>query len=262
MLKVITWNVNSIKMRITHLIELINDYDPDVILLQEIKCENSKFPHDELSHLSYNIYVHGQKTYNGVAILSKIPAEEVKFNFVNNPIPDQARYIEISFQSSIGYSRIVSLYVPNGGEVGGDKFAIKHHFLDKITEYFQNISSLDETLIIGADFNVAPFDIDIYDPRKLSNSICCTLSEKKKMRNLLNSGFEDCYRIVHPNSKEFSWWDYRGGSFEQNHGLRIDSILISSGGVSFVKSAKIDYSVRGGLKPSDHSPVIVEFEYS
>ena len=258
-LKIVTWNVNSIKMRLQHLIEFIESNDPDIICLQELKCETDKFPSDELSHLPYNLYIHGQKTYNGVAILSKIPADEIKNNFDKNPIPDQARFIECSFLTSIGYIRVISLYAPNGGEVGSDKFINKLKFYDAFTDYIQSAKSFEEQLFIGSDFNIAPYDIDVYNPAKLQDSTCFTSEEQKKLRTILNSGFVDNFRILHPTKNEFSWWDYRAGALEQNMGMRIDSIISTSNAVAHLVDCKIDYHTRTKDKPSDHSPVIAEY---
>ncbi len=258
--KIVTWNVNSINMRIGHLIDFIKKHDPDIICLQELKCETSKFPYELLSHLPYNLYVNGQKAYNGVAILSKIPADEVKIDFANNPVPDQARFIEICFNSFMGFTRIISLYVPNGGDIGSDKFQMKLDFYDQFTNYINNLSSYDEKLFIGADYNVAPFDIDVYDPINLQDTTCFTVIEKAKMRTILNADFIDNFRIKHPEKKEYSWWDYRAGAFEQNKGMRIDSIVSSVTALPFLQDCFIDYTTRGQDKPSDHAPVIAIYD--
>ncbi len=258
--KIVTWNVNSVKVRMEHLRELIKEHDPDVICLQELKCETDKFPAFELSDLPYNLYIHGQKTYNGVAILSKLPADEVKTEFPNNPVPEQARFIEVSFDTPIGYARVISLYAPNGGEVGSDKFAIKLAFYDAFTDYINSIKSFEEKLFIGSDYNIAPFDIDVYSPERLRNSTCFTHIEQEKLRTILNSGFVDNFRAKYPNKQEYSWWDYRAGSFGQNKGMRIDTIISTSNAVSFLKDCVIDYNTRSKQKPSDHAPVIAEYE--
>lgn len=259
-LKIATWNVNSIKMRIQHLIEFIESNDPDIICLQELKCETDKFPFEALSHLPYNLYVNGQKTYNGVAILSKIPADEVKFNFDKNPISDQARFIECSFLTAIGYIRVISLYAPNGGEVGSDKFINKLKFYDSFTDYIQSVKSFEELLFIGSDFNIAPYDLDVYNPTKLRGTTCFTYEEQKKLRAILHSGFVDNFRILHPTKNEFSWWDYRAGALEQNMGMRIDSIISTSNALAKLIDCKIDYHTRTKEKPSDHAPVIAEYK--
>ena len=258
-LKIITWNVNSINVRLPHLIELIKEHDPDIICLQELKCETDKFPKEELSDLPYNLYIHGQKTYNGVAILSKIPADEIKKDFPGNPIPEQARFIEATFKTDIGYARVISLYAPNGGEIDSDKFVIKLKFYDAFTAYIESIKSFEERMFIGSDYNIAPFDIDVYSPEKLQHSTCCTYAERQKLRTILNLGFVDNFRIKHPDKKEFSWWDYRAGAFEQNKGMRIDTILSTSNALANLSDCTIDYKTREKHKPSDHAPVIAEY---
>jgi exodeoxyribonuclease-3 len=259
-LKIVTWNVNSAITRMQHLMELIKEHDPDIICLQELKCTDEKFPKLEFEHLPYNLYLNGQKTYNGVAIFSKIPADEIKTEFPGNPIPDQARFIEAAFNTDIGYIRVISLYAPNGGEVGSDKFVTKLEFYDAFTIYLESIKSFEEKIFIGSDYNIAPFDIDVYAPEALKNSTCFTYEERQKLRTILNMGFVDNFRIIHPEKQEFSWWDYRAGAFEQNKGMRIDSIISSSNAVANLKDCTIDYKAREKQKPSDHAPVIAVYE--
>lgn len=254
--KIVTWNVNSIKTRVDQLIGFINVHNPDIICLQELKCEEKSFPLDFLSHLPYNFYIHGQKTYNGVAILSKFPADEIKVDFLNNPLPDQARFIEICFSNFLGLCRIVCLYAPNGGEVGGDKFRTKLEFYDQFISYVSSLISYDEKLFICSDFNIAPFDIDVHNPEMLKADTCFTYTEKAKMRTLLNLGLVDNFRITHQAKKEFSWWDYRAGAFEQNKGMRIDSIISTTNSIRFLEDCFIDYKMRTLEKPSDHAPVV------
>lgn len=255
-----TWNVNSINVRIEQLLEFLDDEKPDILCLQELKCEDNKFPTELFATLPYNLYIHGQKTYNGVAILSKIPADSVSKQFTSNPLPDQSRFIEIELSSPIGYCKVISLYAPNGGEVGSGKFTAKMDFYDAFIQYLESIKDFSTPIFVAGDFNIAPFTIDVYDPEHLSNSTCFTLNEQKKLRTILNSGFIDSYRIFHPKTKEFSWWDYRAGAFEQNKGMRIDTILASANAIKFMKSSKICYNFREKNKPSDHAPVITSFE--
>lgn len=259
-LKIITWNVNSIKVRLTHLQELIKEHDPDIICLQELKCETDKFPKHEIEDLPYNLYIHGQKTYNGVAILSKIRSDEVKTDFPNNPVSNHARFIESTFNTEIGYCRVICLYAPNGGEVDSDKFSMKLKFYDAFTEYLNSIKSFDEKIFVCADYNIAPFDIDVYSPKELKNSTCATYVEKQKLRTILNSGFVDNFRVQNPDKQEFSWWDYRAGAFRQNKGMRIDSILSTTNAISHLVDCTIDSSTREKDKPSDHAPVIGMYE--
>lgn len=259
-LKIVTWNINSVNVRLNHLVALIGEHNPDIICLQELKCENHNFPENGLSDFYYNLYVNGQKSYNGVAILSKGVADSVVTDFPGNPIPEHSRYIEISLKTEVGYCRVISLYAPNGGEVGSDKFKIKLDFYDAFADYLESSSSFDERIIICSDYNIAPFDVDVYDPDKLRHSTCFTLEEKRKLRRILNSGFVDNYRLFHQKEHDFTWWDYRAGAFEQNKGYRIDSIFSTSNLTSSLKDCSIDYKTREKVKASDHAPVIATYE--
>lgn len=256
-MKIVTWNINSINMRLPLLCEYINVHNPDIILLQELKCENIKFPEEVLSEFNYNHYVLGQKTYNGVAILSKFIADEVRFTFPDNPCSNQSRFIEISFANNDKYMSVISLYAPNGSEVGSESFNMKIDFYDAFIKYIKALINNDEMLIIGGDYNIAPFDIDVYSPEALKNNTCFTSIEKDKMRQLLNIGLYDVYRVFNPKSQEFSWWDYRAGSFQQNKGMRIDNILVCSNGLEYFNNSTIHYDFRAKIKPSDHAPVMI-----
>lgn len=258
-MKIITWNLNSVNSRIEILEKLLSSESPDICLLQEIKTEEFKFPYDSLSHLPYNIYISGQKSYNGVAILSKFRAEEVRKTFPGNPLPEEARFIEISFCRDKSLYRVISLYVPNGGEVGSAKFKTKLEFLKAFSDYAASINKIDEKLAIGGDFNVAPFDLDVYSPGALKNSTCFTYEERAAFRALTNSGLYDLFRLKGEKSQEFSWWDYRAGAFERGAGMRIDGILACAGFAQDLLERKIEYSYRTLPKPSDHAPVSAIF---
>lgn len=260
-MKIASWNVNSVKARCPNVLEWIEINNPDLLMLQELKCEEAAFPQDAFSHLSYNYAISGQKTYNGVAILSKYPIDDVKKNFPNNPCPEQARFIEVTFTSPVGYTRAINVYVPNGGEVGSDKFALKLEFLSNLHLYLKSIASYEENIIIGGDFNVAPFDIDVYAPKDLENSTCFTLGERKLMRQILNDGWLDLYRIIHPAVAEYSWWDYRAGAFQHDLGLRIDFLLSNAKLANNLLSVSMDKQARGKEKASDHAPVFAEFKF-
>jgi exodeoxyribonuclease-3 len=192
-----------------------------------------------------------------VAILSKYPLEDIKTNFEGNPIPDQARFVEVTFKAEIGFCRAICVYMPNGGEVNSDKFQIKIEFYKAFRKYLQSIKSIDEYIIVGGDFNVAPFDIDVYEPSHLQHSTCFTLKERELMRSILNNGWLDLYRIIHPNKEEFSWWDYRSRGFEHNKGMRIDMILGNPKFADIMEDFIMDREVRGQEKSSDHIPIMV-----
>ena len=261
-MKIATWNINSIRVRLQHLRDFLEETNPDIVLLQEIKCETEKFPFHELSDLPYNIYVHGQKSHNGVAILSKFPADEVTTQFEITGSIDQARIIQISLQSPIGFCSIMSVYAPNGSFPGSDKFEMKLGFYDDFIAYLHHQKTMDNKLIIGGDFNIAPFDIDVYSAQELQNTTCFTNEEKKKLRTILNSGFEDLYRVSNPKEQEFTWWDYRAGNFQQNKGMRIDTILASSSIANNLRNCNIHCHWRSKVRPSDHVPVIAELSVS
>lgn len=260
-LKILTWNINSIRARAYQLNQLISDTQPDIILLQEIKCESHNFPFQEIneSH-KYNFSINGQKSYNGVAILSKFPLEDIKFSFLGNPCPDQARFIEANCLTEVGYVKVISIYVPNGGEVNSDKFQIKLLFIDKFIKYLHSSKNLGESIILGGDFNVAPYDTDVYSAIELQNTTCFTLPEKQYIRKLINHNFIDIYRLFHQRQKKFTWWDYRAGAFERNLGMRIDYILCTISIALKATDCYIDYHTRNNHRASDHAPVIASFE--
>ncbi len=255
-MKIACWNVNSIKSRLTQVLSWIEQHDPDVILFQELKCEEESFPLEAFSHLPYNFAISGQKTYNGVAILSKYKIDGIKKAFPGSPCPDQARFIEISFASPIGYCRIISIYVPNGGEIHSDKFMMKLEFLDALYSYLHSIKNTEEHVIIGGDFNVAPFDIDVYAPKQMHHTTCFTLEERVKLRAILNSNWTDLYRALNPATCDFTWWDYRGRAFEHNHGMRIDMILGCPKTADRLQEFIIDKDARSSDKASDHAPIM------
>lgn len=259
-MKVAAWNVNSINTRHTHLLEWINTHDPDLILLQEIKCEEKDFPHDAFSHLPYNISIIGQKTYNGVAIFSKFPVDDIKSSFTNNPCSDQARFLEISFAADNEYYRVISVYVPNGSEINSDKFKMKLEFLKSLRAYLKKINTTEENIIIGGDFNVAPFDIDVYAPEHLQHTTCFSEEERILMRSILNENWIDLYRLKHPSKNEYSWWDYRSRAFEHNKGMRIDLILGNSKVADKLQDFEMHTEERGKEKPSDHVPIMASLQ--
>lgn len=263
-LKIIVWNINSIRARIEILLNLLQEYSPDIVLLQEIKCENHNFPYDALSDFGYNIYLSGQKSYNGVAIFSKYVADEIKYDFTNNPDPSQARYIEISCNTNIGYSKFASIYVPNGGEIASDKFLYKIKFLEELKKYLSDINSFEEFIFLGGDYNVAPDTCDVYNPKLID--ICCTDLEREKFRSIINSGFIDSYllnlkkkEIKLENSHEFTWWDYRAGCFEKNLGMRIDHLLVNPVAADKLIDVEILRNYRQLDKTSDHAPILFSY---
>ncbi len=257
-IKILTWNVNSVRVRMPLLLELISNESPDVLMLQELKCEDAKFPAEELLDLGYNVITAGQKTYNGVAILSKFQIESSKKTFTNNPVPNQARFLETEITLPIGHAKIISVYVPNGGEVNSENYYMKLEFLKALSQYLSDLKNHHEFLIIGGDFNVAAEEIDVHDPHKYFESTCFTLPERQAMRTILNSGIYDLYRLANPEKKEFSWWDYRGSAFKKEEGMRIDTIIGSSKLTQHNLECYIKKEWRELDSPSDHAPVILK----
>ena len=226
-------------------------------MLQELKCVESDFPHLEFSGLGYHASIVGQKTYNGVAILSKKPAQVIATKLPGDDSDDQARYIEIKTDDDW---RFISVYVPNGQEVGSEKFDYKLKFYRRLYWHLSQILQSEDKIIIGGDFNVALDDIDVFDVKTLRDQILFSNAERAALKAILNLGYTDCFRALHPTAHQYSWWDYRGGGFERNLGLRIDYIFANAYAAQRLISAKIDATPRGWDKPSDHAPVLVQVD--
>ena len=270
-LKIVSWNVNSINARIENLIFYLENEAPDILLLQELKCEKHKYPFSLISNLGYDTKIKGQKTYNGVAILSKYKIEDVvdelpHFDIHKND--EQSRYIEglVNFNNQI--IRVASIYVPNGGSIleagqnpnETEKFQYKMKFFDRLYKHLENSLKFNEIAVFGGDYNVAHKNIDVYDPKNLDGTICFHFDERKKFNSLLNLGYFDSFRAKNPDTQNFSWWDYRGNSFKYNKGMRIDYLLTSPLATDKIKSAKIDDFMYEKPKPSDHAPVSLILE--
>lgn len=253
---IVSWNVNSVKARLEHLISMLKEYSPAVVLLQEIKCENSKFPTEALEDLGYNIAIHGQKSYHGVAVLSKTPIED-KFTALTSEeeFSDEARYLEVLTYIGTQGVRVASVYVPNGTQVGAKKFFYKLRFFEALDLRFRELAKLGESVVVGGDYNVAPEDIDVYDPKHLDGTLGFHIEERKRFRAILNGGMYDSFRLHHPQAQEYSWWDYRGNGWQYNKGMRIDHVCVSANFVDRISGAGILAKFRGLEKASDHVPV-------
>lgn len=258
-MKIISWNVNSIRKRLEILEILIKQESPDIIMLQEIKCLETSFPYEQLEHLNYNYIVIGQKTFNGVAILSRYPMELVIDNLPNT-FPFEARYVEVILTVNNKVLRICNTYVVNGQNPKSEKFQYKMKFFDSLINRILDIKRFDEIIVLAGDFNVALDNIDVFDPKHLDGDIGFHIEERKKMRSLINTGLHDVFRIKNIDTQEFSWWNYRTGSLEKNTGMRIDNILLSSNGLDISYSAKILKNIRGIPQNSDHAPITVELD--
>ena len=258
MLKIATWNVNSIKMRIPHLMEWVKQAHPDIVLLQELKVTDQHFPRMMIDEMGYNVEMVGQKTYNGVAILSKLPIEVEHSSLPGDPADEQARYLE----AIIGKFRVASLYLPNGNPVESEKFSYKLGWMDRLICHTKSLLAYEEPFILGGDFNVCPSNDDVYDPEGFADDALCRPESRARFRTLCHLGLTDAIRVFHPQPHVYSYWDYQGGRWNRDEGLRIDHLLLSPQAADCLSASGIDRGPRGMDKPSDHTPVWCQLEYS
>ncbi len=256
--KIATWNVNSIRARIVHLTDWLRRDKPDIALLQELKITSDAFPYMEIEELGYNISVHGQKTYNGVAILSKFPLSDVATRLPGDDADQEARYIEAVASMNNSALRVASVYVPNGQSPDSDKFQYKLRFFQRLEAHIKSLLQYEEVLVMGGDYNVAPEAIDVYDPKGLEGTTCFHPLERQSFRAITHLGVYDAFRVLHPHEQAFTWWDYRGNGFETGKGMRIDHLLLSPQAADELQSCKIVSDIRALDKPSDHVPVMCE----
>ncbi len=241
-------------VRQPHVVEWLQVHEPDVLVLQELKQITGKFPLDELEAIGYHSVASGQKTYNGVAVISKTPASDPVTDFPN--FDDPQRRILATTVSDV---RIVNLYIPNGSEVGSEKYAYKLSWLAALRNFLEAELRRHKNLVVLGDFNIAPADADVHDPVKWGEAILCSPPERKALADLLDLGLTDVFRKFEQPDKTFSWWDYRAAGFRRNAGLRIDLILGSAAMTEQCTACYVDKEPRAWERPSDHAPVIAEF---
>jgi exodeoxyribonuclease-3 len=255
-MKIATWNVNSIKVRLGPLIEWLDAAKPDVVLLQEIKCVDEDFPRLELEAKGFHVAVHGQKTYNGVAILSRAPLTHVTSRLPGDAADIQARWIEATVD---GWLRVATLYLPNGNPAPGEKYDYKLAWMRRLIVRAKAMLSEDMPTVLGGDYNVCPTDDDVYDPRAWQEDALCRPESRARFRELVYLGYTDAFRALHPDAKEaYTFWDYQAGAWDRGNGLRIDHLLLSPQAADRLVAVDIDKGPRGRDKPSDHTPVWCE----
>ena len=254
-MKIATWNVNSIKARLGAVLDWLGEASPDVVLLQEIKTVAEGFPELEIGDLGYNVAVCGQKTYNGVAILSKRPIEDVIMRLPGDDEDAEARYVEAVVGGDV---RVASIYVPQGTELGSPRFAYKLAFLDRLHRHAGSLLAYEEAFVLGGDYNVAPGPEDVYDAKKLDGTLCYHPDERAGWRKITYLGLTDAFRALNDEPASFSWWDYRGRGWERDLGMRLDHLLLSPQAVDRLEASGIDRGPRGRPKASDHTPVWCE----
>ncbi len=255
MWKVVTWNVNSINARIDRLLAFLQREVPDVVLLQELKCEQVKFPQAAIEQAGYHAAVFGQKTYNGVAILARSAISEVSQGFADGDL-DEARFI----LGTVNGIRVASAYIPNGQAVGAEKYHYKLRWLERLRAQLATKVNMAERFVLGGDFNVAPEDKDVHDPKAWEGQILCSTPEREALKRAFDLGLGDTFRLHNQDGGHYSWWDYRMLGFQKNKGLRIDFLMATAPLLGCCTGARIDRDERKGAGPSDHAPVIAEFK--
>ena len=254
-MKLATWNVNSIKVRLPLLLDYLREAEPDVVLLQELKAVDEAFPELEIGDLGYNAAVWGQKTYNGVAILSKMPLDDVTRGLPGGDGDDQARYIE----AETGGIRVASLYAPNGNPLGTDKFDYKLAWMDRLIAHAADLAESDSPFALCGDYNVCPADADAYEPAEFAGDAICQPETRAKYRELILGGLTDSFRALHPDEAgAYSYWSYQAGAWRKGHGVRIDMLLLSPHLADRLTASDIDKKPRAQAKASDHTPVWCE----
>jgi len=253
-----TWNVNSVKARIETITNWLKEASPDVALFQETKCEDHAFPRLEFEALGYNLALHGQKSYNGTAILSKHPIEEQKARLPGGDSDDHARYIEAVISTATGAVRVASIYLPNGNPIGTDKFAYKLGWMDRLIKHARSLLEFEEPAVLAGDYNVIPEPQDARYPENWTRDALFQLETRAKFRELIHLGFADAVRAAAADDGIYTFWDYQAGAWQRNNGIRIDHMLLSPQAADRFRGFRIDKHVRGWEKPSDHVPVLAE----
>lgn len=256
MLTIATWNVNSVSVRLPRLLEWLRTEGTDIVCLQELKCEDAKFPRLEIEDLGYNVLTHGQKTYNGVAILSKFPLEEARRGLPDDPDPSQARYLEAVASLPGAAMRVASIYLPNGNPVGTDKFTYKLRWMERLIEHARNLLAFEEVIALAGDYNVIPRPSDCHDPKEWAGDALFQPESRANYRALINLGFVDAFMALDGRDHQYTFWDYQAGAWPRNNGIRIDHIVLSPQAADKLGAVRIDRDERDKEKPSDHVPVV------
>ena len=256
LVKIATWNVNSVKARLPVLVRWLKEFSPDIVLLQELKCITEAFPTLEIEDEGYNVAVAGQKTYNGVAILSKSPIDIEIIQLPGNDNDIQARYIE-GFTQGV---TVASIYLPNGNPVDTEKYPYKLEFMERLYQRAKQLMENEELFVLGGDYNVIPEDIDAYDPKVWETDALFKAETKSAWRKIIYLGLTDALRVDNNGGGLYSYWDYRAGAWNKDQGIRIDHLLLSPNAADVLLNSGVDRTPRGWEKPSDHTPVWCELD--
>lgn len=261
-MKIATWNINGIGARSEVLIAWLKEAEPDVACLQEIKSMDEKFPREKFEDIGYNVETHGQKSYNGVAILSKRPMEDVIRRLPGDDKDEQARYIEAVIPTNSGKSpvRVASIYLPNGNPVDSEKYPYKLRWMERLHDHAKKTLELEEPTVFAGDYNIIPEPEDVKNPENWMDDALFRMESRRAYRKILNIGLSDAYRKCDSSIEKYSFWDFQGGAWQKNNGLRIDHLLLSPEASDMLLESDIDKHVRGWEKPSDHVPVWIKLD--
>ena len=252
-----SWNVNSVRARIENIKSYLLKYKPDILMMQEIKTEDLNFPYDDFSAMDYESHVFGQKSYNGVAIISKHKLTNIKTDLIKDKLK-QSRIIsaELIYQKKI--IQLINIYTPNGNPVDTDKYDYKKDWLDTLIKQLRSILKKNPNIILGGDFNIIPAAEDVYNVKSFEDDALYRLEIRKKLREMINLGFNDAYRHFYDDKEGYTFWDYMRGAWQKNNGMRIDHFLVSNSMIDKIKSININKDPRGREKPSDHTPIEIK----
>jgi exodeoxyribonuclease-3 len=260
-MKIATWNINGLRARFETLSAWLRESAPDVAILQETKIPDELFPHEELGDLGYTTHAHGQKGFNGVALLSRVPLEDVTPGLPGDEGDEQARYIEATAIGADGAIRLCGLYLPNGNPAPGEKYDYKLAWMRRLRDRAVALLEEETPFLMAGDYNVLPADIDLARPEVMRDDALMLPPTREAWRRLLNLGLTEAFRTRHPGQPgHYSYWDYQGGAFERNHGLRIDHVLLSPAAADMMRSCSIEAEMRARRRPSDHVPVWIEID--
>jgi exodeoxyribonuclease III len=250
-----TWNVNSVRQRIGHLVKWLEDQKPDIVCLQEIKTVDEGFPAAEIEALGYNVAVHGQKTFNGVALLSRFPLGDIRRGLPGDDADEQARYIEATVETANGVFRVAGIYLPNGNPAPGDKYTYKLRWMERLQGHVQALMEHEEPLVVAGDYNVIPQAIDAREPAQWTSDALFLPETRAAFRRLMALGMTEAWRAVSDAKDAYTFWDYQAGAWQRNNGIRIDHLLLSPQAADRLMEVAIDKHMRDADKPSDHVPV-------
>ncbi|MGD8691049.1 MAG: exodeoxyribonuclease III [Methyloceanibacter sp.] len=257
-MRIATWNINGIKARLETVKTWLRSASPDIACFQEIKSIDEGFPSEVFEELGYNVAVHGQKGFNGVALLSKLPFDEVVRGLPGDPDDLQARYMEGVVSVPSGVVRVVNIYLPNGNPVDSEKYPYKLSWMERLKLRVEELMTYEEPFIVAGDYNVIPTPEDVYDPKAWLSDALFLPETRARFQSLLNLGLTDAFRACHDEPHQFTFWDYQAGAWQKNHGIRIDHLLLSPQAADMLVVCDIDAEPRGWEKPSDHVPVVME----